>query len=322
MKHIRLNDLSSSSETKENLESVQRAVLNSQRCIVITGAGISVSSGIPDFRSPDGLFQQLKQRYPQSVASGRDLFDATLFNDRDMVGLFYNFMGELRDLVSQASCTPTHKFIKRLDEQGKLLRCYTQNIDSLEKRIGLETAFQKPVENAESGATQAVLDKTFTKAVQLHGDLENVVCTICFTKYPFTEQLAEEFREGAPPPCPHCKEIETLRDLVGKRSIAAGVLRPDIVLYNECHPQGDVIGALSEFDLRRRPDLLIVIGTSLKIPGVKRMVKEMSRCVQSCTMRAKRAGAGKAIFINRDDPPKGWDSVFDFFIAGDSDDAV
>ncbi|KAJ1926672.1 NAD-dependent deacetylase hst3, partial [Linderina pennispora] len=156
MKHIRLNDLSSSSETKENLESVQRAVLNSQRCIVITGAGISVSSGIPDFRSPDGLFQQLKQRYPQSVTSGRDLFDATLFNDRDMVGLFYNFMGELRDLVSQASCTPTHKFIKQLDEQGKLLRCYTQNIDSLEKRIGLETAFQKPVENAESGATQAV----------------------------------------------------------------------------------------------------------------------------------------------------------------------
>ncbi|KAJ1948335.1 NAD-dependent deacetylase hst3, partial [Linderina macrospora] len=166
------------------------------------------------------------------------------------------------------------------------------------------------------------LDKTFTKAVQLHGDLENVVCTICFTKYPFTEQLAEEFREGAPPPCPHCKEIETLRDMVGKRSIAAGVLRPDIVLYNECHPQGDLIGALSEYDLRRRPDLLIVIGTSLKIPGVKRMVKEMSRCVQSCTVRAKRAGAGKAIFINRDDPPKGWDGVFDYFISGDSDEAV
>ncbi|KAJ1954215.1 NAD-dependent deacetylase hst3, partial [Linderina pennispora] len=181
---------------------------------------------------------------------------------------------------------------------------------------------KRALQRANSARRRQALDKTFTKAVQLHGDLENVVCTICFTKYPFTEQLAEEFREGAPPPCPHCKEIETLRDLVGKRSIAAGVLRPDIVLYNECHPQGDVIGALSEFDLRRRPDLLIVIGTSLKIPGVKRMVKEMSRCVQSCTVRAKRAGAGKAIFINRDDPPKGWDSVFDFFIAGDSDDAV
>ncbi|KAJ1966179.1 NAD-dependent deacetylase hst3 [Dipsacomyces acuminosporus] len=169
---------------------------------------------------------------------------------------------------------------------------------------------------------QTTLDKTFTKAVQLHGDLENVICTICHTKYPFTEKLAEEFCEGAPPPCPRCKEIEAIRDLVGKRSVATGFLRPDIVLYNETHPQGELIGTLSEFDLKRRPDLLIVIGTSLKIPGVKRMVREMSRCVHACPTKAKRAGAGKSIFINRDEPPKGWEGVFDYYIAGDSDQAI
>ncbi|KAJ2583642.1 NAD-dependent deacetylase hst3, partial [Coemansia sp. RSA 1836] len=364
------------------LDEVRRAVQAGQRCVVITGAGISVSSGIPDFRSPDGLFQQLKQKYPNSVSTGKDLFDATLFSDPGMVSLFYSFMGELRNLVSRATCTPTHAFIKELDEAGKLLRCYTQNIDSLEKRIGLETSLHHhtaAVTNSASASVdgseespdtatpcssppsltsdcssldtedsaiavtapltgeekkmlaakrrtfrrrQTTLDKTFTRAVQLHGDLDNVVCTICHTKYPFTEKLAEEFCEGAPPPCPRCKEIEMIRDLVGKRSVASGVLRPDIVLYNENHPQSELIGTLSEYDLKRRPDLLIVIGTSLKIPGIKRMVKEMAHSVHACTLRSKRAGAGKAIFINRDEPPKGWESVFDYYVSGDSDRAI
>ncbi|KAJ1644823.1 NAD-dependent deacetylase hst3 [Coemansia asiatica] len=371
----RLNLSKVSDEHSDMLQEVQLAVQACQRCIIITGAGISVSSGIPDFRSPEGLFQQLKQKYPNAVTNGKDLFDATLFSDPAMISVFYNFMGELRNLVSQANCTPTHRFIKELEENGKLLRCYTQNIDSLEKRIGLETSFQRPASletddsassptdcssqlSEASGAAdtekslssealpdsqhsdpvtqsqlkhkrpvsrrrrQTTLDKTFTRAVQLHGDLDNVVCTICHTRYPFTEKLAEEFCEGAPPPCPRCKEIEAIRDLVGKRSVASGVLRPDIVLYNEAHPQSEVIGALSEYDLKRRPDLLIVIGTSLKIPGIKRMVKEMSRCVHDCSARAKRAGAGKAIFINRDEPPRGWEDVFDIFVSGDSDQAI
>ncbi|KAJ2786648.1 NAD-dependent deacetylase hst3 [Coemansia interrupta] len=343
-------------ESLELLQELQRAVQACQRCIIITGAGISVSSGIPDFRSPDGLFQQLKQKYPNAVSNGKDLFDATLFTDPGMISVFYNFMGELRNLVSQANCTPTHRFIKELEERGKLLRCYTQNIDSLEKRIGLETSFEKPAEDGipvkktactdimpdnstvkhdevsieparqQKGASgrrrQTTLDKTFTRAVQLHGDLDNVICTICHTRYPFTKQLAEEFCEGAPPPCPRCKEIEVIRDLVGKRSVASGVLRPDIVLYNEIHPQSEIIGALSEYDLKRRPDLLIVIGTSLKIPGIKRMVKEMSRCVRDCSAKTKRAGAGKAILINRDEPPKGWEDVFDIYVSGESDHVI
>ncbi|KAJ2818164.1 NAD-dependent deacetylase hst3, partial [Coemansia erecta] len=84
----------------------------------------------------------------------------------------------------------------------------------------------------------------------------------------------------------------------------------------------ELIGTLSEYDLRRRPDLLIVIGTSLKIPGIKRMIKEMSRCVHDSAQRTQRAGAGKVIFINRDEPPRGWEDVFDYYIAGDADQAI
>ncbi|KAJ2406527.1 NAD-dependent deacetylase hst3 [Coemansia sp. RSA 2526] len=329
MQRLVLSELSVSgdTETSTGLAQVQRAVQASQRCLVITGAGISVSSGIPDFRSPTGLFHQLKQKYPSSVTNGRDLFDATLFHDASMVNVFYSFMGELRTLIDRATCTPTHAFIKQLDEHGKLLRCYTQNIDSLEKRVGLETAFvqdEDAVDSADSASKRRkqTMDKKFTRAVQLHGDLDTLICTICHTKCPFSHKLALEFREGTPPPCPRCKEIEVIRGIVGKRSQTTGVLRPDIVLYNEMHPQGELIGSLNEYDLKRRPDLLIVIGTSLKIPGIKRMIREMSRCVHDSAQRTQRAGAGKVIFINRDEPPRGWDDVFDYFIEGDADHAV
>ncbi|KAJ2016935.1 NAD-dependent deacetylase hst3, partial [Coemansia sp. S610] len=213
MLQLSLSDLDkppsgSQQESQTLLAEIRRAVQASQRCIVITGAGISVSSGIPDFRSPDGLFQQLKQKYPNSVSTGKDLFDATLFSDPAMISLFYNFMGELRNLVSRANCTPTHAFIKELDEAGKLLRCYTQNIDSLEKRIGLETSLHaSPEDSSDTPCSsppslisdcssldtdtidekksqaakrrthrrrQMTLERTFTRAVQLHGDLDNV----------------------------------------------------------------------------------------------------------------------------------------------------
>jgi NAD-dependent SIR2 family protein deacetylase len=54
--------------------------LNTFRYLVV-GAGISVQAGIPDFRSPEGLFQTLKRDNPrESLASGKDLFDASVFN--------------------------------------------------------------------------------------------------------------------------------------------------------------------------------------------------------------------------------------------------
>ena len=88
---------------------------------------------------------------------------------------------------------------------------------------------------------------------------KKVVCTVCHTKYQFCEKLASEFKTGSPPACPNCQEMDYVRGVAGKRQVGIGVLRPDVVLYNEVHPQGDWIGMLSEYDLLRRPDCLIVI---------------------------------------------------------------
>ncbi len=74
----------------------------------------------------------------------KDLFDANIFKHQEKIPQFFKFMAQLKDVIIQATPTPTHKFIKRLTEKGNLLRCYTQNIDALEKTIGLETNLDQP----------------------------------------------------------------------------------------------------------------------------------------------------------------------------------
>ncbi|KAL1915698.1 uncharacterized protein VTP21DRAFT_6457 [Calcarisporiella thermophila] len=286
----------------EHIKKVRNAIKKCRRCVAITGAGVSVSAGIPDFRSTDGLFALLKEKYPKSVVSGKDLFDATLFLNPTTTRIFYHFIAEFKERILQAQDTAAHRFLKSLDAQGKLLRCYSQNIDSLEKRVGLETRIDPS-------------NKAATRAVLLHGDLDHVVCTVCHNRYIFDEEVRRAFRAGDPPDCPSCMEQQQVRDIMGMRSRPSGFLRPDIVLYNEQHPHGSLIGELSEFDLRKNPDLLIIMGTSLKVPGIKRLVKEMAKCVH--------ARGGTVIFVNRVALARSeWDGVFDYHFIGDADQAI
>ena len=79
----------------------------------------------------------MKKQYPDVVLKGRDLFDASLFRDTTSTAVFYTFISQLKQSIDKASPSPTHHFIKALNEKKKLLRSYTQNIDGLEERAGL-----------------------------------------------------------------------------------------------------------------------------------------------------------------------------------------
>lgn len=108
-------------------------IRRSSNIIVVCGAGISVGAGIPDFRSPDtGLYTSITSKHPQ-LPEPESLFDLEYFRNDPLP--FYNFMRD--NLLSSKVRQPTlcHFFIKNLEEQGKLLRLYTQNIDSLESNI-------------------------------------------------------------------------------------------------------------------------------------------------------------------------------------------
>jgi len=66
--------------SSEDVQSLARAIVKARRIAFVTGAGVSVQSGIPDFRSATGLFQTLKEKNPKAgLTSGKDLFSANLF---------------------------------------------------------------------------------------------------------------------------------------------------------------------------------------------------------------------------------------------------
>ncbi|ORZ28465.1 DHS-like NAD/FAD-binding domain-containing protein [Lobosporangium transversale] len=297
-------DLNQSDVVSErHLQTVTDVMLRAKKTIVVTGAGISCSSGIPDFRSADGLYNLVKKQYPKTVLKGKDLFDANLFRDCTTTAVFYTFISELHAQTLKAKPSPTHHFIKMLSEKGKLLRCYTQNIDCLEEELGMETKLV-----CEKGKV-----KKDVNVVQLHGSLRKLKCTLCSEPYGFITDYEKVFREGEAPDCPKCELNDGIRVAQGKRKIATGTLRPDIVLYNENHPFGEAIGRIQLSDFQKSPDVLLVMGTSLKVHGLRLLVRKAAKIVH-----ANKKGC--VILVNKTPVVgKEWNGVFDYFIEGECD---
>ena len=207
----------------------------------------------------------------------------------------------LSQLVSDAKPTMFHEMLATLASEGRLMRLYTQNVDGIDTSLPpLET--RVPLESKGP----------WPQTIQLHGSLQKMVCTKCTKLSPFEASL---FSGPVPPLCMQCVENDQIRtDVAGKRSHGIGRLRPRMVLYNESNPDDEAIGAVVKADLSKRPDAVIVVGTSMEIPGVKRMVREMCGIV-----RDRRDGV--AIWINRGPPPIGkeFEDCWDLVVAGDCD---
>jgi NAD-dependent SIR2 family protein deacetylase len=195
----------------------QAASAGSTRVLVL------MSTLLQDFRSQDGLYNLVKQKHPDAVLKGRDLFDASLFRNPVSTSVFYSFIAGLKQAVDVASPSPTHRFIKTLDAKGRLLRSYTQNIDGLEERAGLlgssSQEAKAPSPSKTKGKAKAKLKIKDVRNVQLHGDIHRVRCTVCSADYPCSTSYLEMFSQGVPPDCPdctsRCKWPERIRRAVG-----------------------------------------------------------------------------------------------------------
>ena len=234
-------------------------------------------------------------------ASGKHLFDASVYQTDSSTSSFHDMVRELSTLTKDAKPTEFHQMLATLADEGRLLRLYTQNVD------GIDTALP-PLH------TSVPLDPKgpWPRTIQLHGSLEKMVCSKCSALSPFDGSL---FNGPLPPPCGECVIRDEIRtDHAGKRSHGIGRLRPRMVLYNEHNPDEEAIGRVVTSDLRARPDAIIVVGTSLEIPGVKRIVREM------CSVVRGRKN-GMAVWINRNSPPvtQEFKDCWDLVVAGDCD---
>ncbi|KAL8696145.1 MAG: hypothetical protein Q9201_007805 [Fulgogasparrea decipioides] len=292
-----------SSDQISELDTLSKVLRQRKKIVVIAGAGISVSAGIPDFRSASGLFTTLKNEH-NLKASGKQLFDASVYQTDSATTSFHSMVRGLSQLASKAKPTAFHHLLATLGEQGRLMRLYTQNVDGIDTSL---TPLATSVPLASKGP--------WPRTIQLHGGLEKMVCSKCNHLSDFEPAL---FEGPLPPLCTHCVETDRIRtNHAGKRSHGIGRLRPRIVLYNEHNPDDEAIGTVVSSDLRARPDAVIVVGTSMKIPGVRRIVREMCGVV-----RSRRDGI--AVWVNHDPPPIGkeFEDCWDLVVKGSSDDVA
>ena len=146
-----------------------------RKIVVMTGAGISTSAGIPDFRSPDtGLYANLARlELPYAEA----VFDISYFRENPLP--FYTLAHEL--YPGKYRPTITHSFIKLLNDKGLLLKHFTQNIDCLDREAGVPD--DKIVEAHGSFARQSCIEckESFSKESMLKHVDEKVVphCASC-----------------------------------------------------------------------------------------------------------------------------------------------
>jgi len=132
---------------KEAAEKCAVLIRNAERIVLFSGAGMSTSAGIPDFRGPQGLYSRADIENPELI------FDINYFR-RD-ASLFYRFHKEFLTALKDIHPTFAHRFFSKLEEQKKLLGIVTQNIDSLHQAAGSKTV------------------------LEIHGGIWDNFCTVC-----------------------------------------------------------------------------------------------------------------------------------------------
>nr|POE49284.1 nad-dependent protein deacetylase hst1 [Quercus suber] len=236
------------------LDDAARLLRSSHNIIVITGAGISTSLGIPDFRSRHtGFYEKLRDA---GYSDPEEVFDIEEF-DNDPTK-FYGLAGDL--LPKCKVYSPTHAFVRLLQDHGRLRTNYTQNIDNLEELAGIEK----------------------DRLIQCHGSFATATCRKCKHQVPGAEIFADMRAkrvawckkciaelETRPRPAkrPRSKQRRKCADWEGSDSDGGEYdILPDITFFGERLPD-TFFDRFTERD-QHHADLVIVIGTSLKVAPV------------------------------------------------------
>lgn len=194
---------------QQELETLKKWIDNSDNIVFFGGAGVSTESGIPDFRSVDGLYNQQYDYPPETILSH------TFF--RRNTEEFYRFY-RAKMLALDAKPNAAHKKLAQWEQEGKLKAVVTQNIDGLHQAAGSKMVYE------------------------LHGSVHRNYCQKCGAFYDARYMLE---RKGIPK-CEKC----------------GGIIKPDVVLYEEGLDDATIRGAIHAIS---HADVLIIGGTSLTV---------------------------------------------------------
>ncbi|KAA8593773.1 hypothetical protein FQN60_004607 [Etheostoma spectabile] len=234
------------------LDAVARYI-KSGKCkniICMVGAGISTSAGIPDFRSPGtGLYANLQKYdlpYPEAI------FQIDYFEKHPEP--FFALAKEL--YPGQFKPTICHYFMKLLKDKGHLKRCYTQNIDTLERVAGLEGE----------------------DLIEAHGTFYTSHCvSFCCRREYNLDWMKDKIFSDDIPRCDKCNSL----------------VKPDIVFFGENLPVRFFTSVKMDFPCC---DLLIVMGTSLQVQPFAGLVGRVSKSCPRLLINMEKAGQADPLF--------------------------
>lgn len=192
----------------ETILKLKQWISESGNIVFFGGAGVSTESGIPDFRSVDGLYSQ-QWKYPPETILSHSFFEK---NPEE----YYRFH-RAKLVIDGVKPNRAHLRLAELEREGKLRAVVTQNIDGLHQAAGSKNV------------------------LELHGSIQRAYCSRCRRPYP-----AERMNHGEGVPRCGC----------------GGVIRPDIVLYEEPLNEDVVSRAIKYI---KEAEVLIIGGTSLNV---------------------------------------------------------
>jgi NAD-dependent deacetylase len=140
---------------------------DNQPCVVLTGAGVSTESGIPDFRSPDGIWARYDPMEYATISAGH--------RDPEKV---WDFYGKRLGVLEQAEPNAAHRALAELEHAGWIEAIVTQNIDRLHERAGSRDV------------------------IEVHGSIRTSSCLRCGRVVPFDEVVRR-----LPVPCCSCGSV-------------------------------------------------------------------------------------------------------------------
>lgn len=197
----------------DKIAQLQKIIDESDNIVFFGGAGVSTESGIPDFRSVDGLYNQQWKYPPEEIISHSFFYK----NTKE----FYRFY-RAKLLPSGFKPNAAHLKLVEMEAKGKLKAIVTQNIDGLHQKAGSKTVYE------------------------LHGSTLRNYCLECGEFYDETIIAESETTEDK---LPHCKKC-------------GGLIKPDVVLYEEGLDQQIIENSI---DAISSADTLIIGGTSLVV---------------------------------------------------------